>query len=157
MGNSNQKPKFKCCLIELDSNCNDWGFILTLNLKPKYAIHTINPESAAYSANLRVEDVIIKIDGAYVRRSNFDKVKYLLNNAFYKRHYVEILAVNINDYKWFKKRRRFISIDKIITDKNTLFYSNKHLKLSHALKNNSLHSISNLSNEGKKKIHSTKS
>jgi C-terminal processing protease CtpA/Prc len=130
MGNSNNKHKFKCSMIQLPSKCNDWGFVFSINMKPKYMIYSVDAESSAYSANLRVNDVIVQIDGHYVRNMKHDKVKRMLDDSL-KVGYVEILTIDLEGYKWFKLRRKLLNIESIITRKNIEFFSTPISFLKH--------------------------
>ena len=62
-------PKFKRCLIELGGADPNAGLGFTLNPKsnPKYRVCAVEPGSAAHTAGLRLNDILVELNGRSVR------------------------------------------------------------------------------------------
>jgi hypothetical protein len=118
----NYRPKFKRCTITLIPEFPGLGFTLNSKIKPKYMIYSVDPNSPAYAGNLRTNDIIVEIDRKNIRKLKFDKVRQMLSEI-QKKGQVEILAIDLDGYKWFKKRRQRFSSTRLVTQDNTEPYS----------------------------------
>ncbi len=114
--------KFKRCKVQLEYDYNGYGFYISHKTEPKFMINEVEPESPAYKANLRQTDVIVEIDGINIRQMSFDKLKKILDNTKNK-GFVEVLAISLIGYTYYKERKKKFSDKNLVTKENTEYFS----------------------------------
>lgn len=117
-----QLGRFKRCLLKRLPEFNAYGFVVTPNQKPKYSIYEVDVNSPAYHANLRKTDVIIEVNKVNIRQMKFDKVLRLLKNDSIQ-DTMEILAITLDGYHYYKDRNKKFSSRKLVTEERTDLYS----------------------------------
>ena len=113
-----------------------FGFALNPRNKPKFSIYSVEPDSPAYSANLRANDVIVQINKQNIRRLKFDKVRQIIKEASEKGQ-IEILAIDQDGYNYNKQRKRRFSSKRLVTPENTDYFSTNYGLAATSLPGNS--------------------
>ncbi len=114
--------RFKRCFLTLLSDYEGFGFTITPSSDPKLSIIEVDENSPAYKANLRKDDVIIECDKVNIRRFKFDEVLKLMRNGTVNQQ-IEILAISLKGYYYYKDRNKKFSSKKLVTIENTDLYS----------------------------------
>ena len=87
-------------------------------------IYDVDKNSPAEFAGLRQNDVIIEINNKNIRRTNFEKVRMMLSDAYIVGK-VEVLVISKDGYAWFKqKKKRFSNATKLTNENNVELFSN---------------------------------
>ena len=117
--------KFKKCYIIIPPLWNKrFGFGLTSNSKPKYSIGQVDFNSPAYQANIRVQDVIVQIDGTNIRQFKYEEILNRVQIGFSNKK-LEILAISKYGYRFYKNQKFKFSDLRLPNSHNTEFYTNK--------------------------------
>lgn len=116
-------PKFKRCNLELIEGFKGFGFTINSKMKPKLTVFEVEPGSPAALAGIKKFDVLVEINKKNVRRTAFEKVRMMLQEAS-KKGDVELLVISEEGYKWFKaKKKRFSKANKLTNENNVELYS----------------------------------
>ena len=111
---------FKRCTMTIVPGQESFGFSLSDSKDPKHTIFAVLPNSPAFKANLRKNDVVIEINGVNIRRRKFEQLKELIEESSEEGN-LEILAIDEKGYYYYKDRNiRFSKIGSYFSNENII-------------------------------------
>lgn len=114
--------RFKRCYLKILTENEGFGLTISPNLKPKFSIFEVDPNSPAHKANVQKADVIVEVDKINIRQLKFEEVFRLMQIGLVKQQ-IEILVISLNGYYHYKDRNKRFSSKKLVTLDNTDLYA----------------------------------
>ncbi|CAF4357969.1 unnamed protein product [Rotaria sp. Silwood2] len=108
MSNSNdearlRKANFRLCRICKWSNYRGFGFSLERSPEPPHLVQTVDSNSPASAADLKIRDVVLAVNDNDVSKSEYNELATAISNARDSNDYLELLVIEKRYYDILKE------------------------------------------------------